>query len=100
MQAISDAYINFFYNYDQSPLLIVNTVDFDIANNNNNFDTLLKYIQDLSPGQGNDRFPLRLQLVEAPHDGSRNLRGHLGALDRGGIDMLLQVERHLGREHR
>ena len=50
LQAVSDAYINFFYNYDQSPLLIVNTVDFDIANNNN-FETLLKYIQDLSPGR-------------------------------------------------
>ena len=51
LQAVSDAYINFFYNYNQSPLLIVNTVDFDIKNNSNNFETLLKYIQDLSPGR-------------------------------------------------
>jgi deoxyadenosine/deoxycytidine kinase len=51
LQSISDAYVNFFYNYDQSPLLIVNTADFDIANNNRNFEILLKYIQDLSPGR-------------------------------------------------
>ena len=51
LQSISDAYVNFFYNYDQSPLLIVNTADFDIASNNDNFEILLKYIQDLSPGR-------------------------------------------------
>lgn len=51
LQSISDAYVNFFYNYDQSPLLIVNTADFDIANNSRNFEILLKYIQDLSPGR-------------------------------------------------
>jgi deoxyguanosine kinase len=51
LQSVSDAYINFFYNYDQSPLLIVNTADFDLANNNRNYELLLKYIQDLAPGR-------------------------------------------------
>jgi deoxyadenosine/deoxycytidine kinase len=51
LKDISDAYVNFFYNYDQSPLLIVNTVDFDIANSDKNFELLLKYIQELSPGR-------------------------------------------------
>jgi deoxyguanosine kinase len=51
LQAVSDAYINFFYNYNQSPLLIVNTAEFDIAKSSKNFEILLKYIQDLSPGR-------------------------------------------------
>lgn len=51
LKSVSDAYINFFYNYNLSPLLIVNTVDFDIANNDRNFQTLLNYIQDLKPGR-------------------------------------------------
>lgn len=51
LQKVSDAYIDFFYNYNQSPLLIVNTADFDLANNNRNFEILLNYIQDLPPGR-------------------------------------------------
>lgn len=51
LKAVADAYIDFFYNYDQSPLLIVNTTDFDLANNSRNFGILLNYIQDLSPGR-------------------------------------------------
>jgi deoxyguanosine kinase len=51
LQSISDAYVNFFYDYNLSPLLIVNTADFDLASNNKNFEILLKYIQDLSPGR-------------------------------------------------
>lgn len=51
LKTVSDAYIDFFYNYNQSPLLIVNTADFDLANNNRNFEVLLNYIQDLAPGR-------------------------------------------------
>lgn len=51
LQSISTAYINFFYNYNQSPLLIVNTADFDLANNNENYQMLLRYIEDLAPGR-------------------------------------------------
>ncbi len=51
LKAVSDAYINFFYNYDQSPLLIVNTADFNLANVDQNYEFLLKYIQELRPGR-------------------------------------------------
>ena len=51
LKTVSDAYVDFFYNYNQSPLLIVNTADFDLANNNRNFELLLNYIQDLAPGR-------------------------------------------------
>ena len=51
LKSVSDAYINFFYNYDQSPLLIVNTADFNIAEGTDEYKMLLKYIQDLRPGR-------------------------------------------------
>ncbi len=51
LQSVSDAYINFFYNYDQSPLLIVNTADFNIAEGDESYKVLLNYIQDLRPGR-------------------------------------------------
>ncbi len=51
LQSVSDAYINFFYNYDQSPLLIVNTADFNIAEGDESYKFLLNYIQDLRPGR-------------------------------------------------
>ena len=51
LKSVADAYIDFFYNYDQSPLLIVNTADFDLARNTGNFQMLLEYIQDLAPGR-------------------------------------------------
>lgn len=51
LKKVANAYIDFFYNYNQSPLLIVNTADFDLANNPRNFEILLHYIQDLAPGR-------------------------------------------------
>ncbi len=51
LKSVADAYIDFFYNYDQSPLLIVNTTDFNLARNSGNFQMLLEYIQDLAPGR-------------------------------------------------
>ncbi len=51
LKSVADAYVDFFYNYDQSPLLIVNTADFDLAKNSGNFQMLLEYIQDLAPGR-------------------------------------------------
>ena len=44
LKKISDAYIEFFYHYDSSPLLIVNTENFDPVNNNTNYNILLEYI--------------------------------------------------------
>lgn len=51
LQAVSNAYVDFFYDYNQSPLLIVNTVDFDLANSNSNFEMLLNHIRELRPGR-------------------------------------------------
>jgi len=48
---ISNAYIKFFYDYDLSPLLIVNTADFNLASNDRNFELLMNYIQELTPGR-------------------------------------------------
>ncbi len=51
LQKISDAYINFFYHYDASPLLIVNTTDLDFTGDHGDYDLLLDYLSDLSPGR-------------------------------------------------
>lgn len=51
LRSIAEAYIRFFYHYDDSPLLIVNTVDFNLVDGSRNFEILLNYIQDLSPGR-------------------------------------------------
>ena len=51
VKKISDAYIEFFYYYTTSPLLIVNTDDFDLSNNESNFELLLEQIQSISPGK-------------------------------------------------
>ena len=44
LKKISDAYIEFFYHYDSSPLLIINTENFDPVNGNKNYNILLEYI--------------------------------------------------------
>lgn len=51
LKKISDAYIEFFYHYDSSPLLIVNTENFDPVNNNTNYNILLEYINKLPHGR-------------------------------------------------
>ncbi len=51
LKKVSVAYIDFFYNYTQSPLLIVNTADFDLARNDRNFEMLLNHVQNLPPGR-------------------------------------------------
>ena len=51
LTTISDAYIKYFYDYNLSPLLIVNTSDFNLANSDKNFELLLNYIQNLKPGR-------------------------------------------------
>ena len=44
--------------------------------------------------------PLRLWFIEAPLDGSENLRRNLGAHDRRGIEMVFEVQRHVDGERR
>ena len=51
LEKVSEAYIEFFYHYDASPLLIVNTADVNLADNEQDYALLLEYIHDLSPGR-------------------------------------------------
>jgi deoxyguanosine kinase len=51
VRRIADSYIRFFYHYDDSPLLIVNTIDFNLVDGSRNFEILLEHIQDLRPGR-------------------------------------------------
>lgn len=48
---IANAYIDFFYHYNNSPLLIVNTADFDLVNNADNYAMLLDQICHLKTGK-------------------------------------------------
>jgi deoxyadenosine/deoxycytidine kinase len=51
LKKISEAYIEFFYYYSTSPLLIVNTDDFDLSGNERHFQLLLEHIKQLPPGK-------------------------------------------------
>ena len=51
LQKISDAYTDFFYHYDASQLLIVNTTDLDFTGKRGDYDVLLDYLDGLSPGR-------------------------------------------------
>ena len=51
LKKVSEAYIEFFYHYTTSPLLIVNTIDFDLSNNDRDFNLLLEHIKHLPAGK-------------------------------------------------
>lgn len=51
LKNITNAYVDFFYNYSDAPLLIVNTNDFDLANGTRNYNILLEHIRNLPPGR-------------------------------------------------
>ena len=51
LKKISDAYIDFFYSYTTSPLLIVNTDDFDLSKDEKNYNLLLEHISRLPSGR-------------------------------------------------
>ena len=51
LKRIMNAYIDFFYNYSAAPLLIVNTIDFDLVKGAYNYDVLLEHIRNLPPGK-------------------------------------------------
>jgi deoxyadenosine/deoxycytidine kinase len=51
LKKISDAYIDFFYHYDASPILIINTENFDLVNNTKNYNLLVQHISKLPPGR-------------------------------------------------
>ncbi|MCH8262347.1 MAG: deoxynucleoside kinase [Proteobacteria bacterium] len=51
LKKIANAYIDFFYHYNKSPLLIVNTADFDLVNSTDNYTMLLEQICHLKTGK-------------------------------------------------
>lgn len=51
LKKVSDAYVEFFYHYDASPLLIVNTTDFNLAGEEEDYNILLERIYDLKTGR-------------------------------------------------
>lgn len=54
LQSLNDAYMQFFYRYDRSPLLIVNAESIDPVNNSQDYQQLLDRI--LSAGAGREFF--------------------------------------------
>ncbi|MBL1433440.1 MAG: deoxynucleoside kinase [Gammaproteobacteria bacterium] len=51
LQRVSDAYSEFFYHYQESPLLIVNASEINLAEGNADFDILLKRISSIKRGR-------------------------------------------------
>lgn len=51
LQRLADAYTDFFYHYDQSPLLIVNAAAIDWVGNERDYQQLLDYIRRVRSGR-------------------------------------------------
>jgi deoxyadenosine/deoxycytidine kinase len=51
LNKVSEAYINFFYHYNASPILIVNTSELNLVDSVEDYDYLINYIHKLSPGK-------------------------------------------------
>ena len=51
LQQLNDAYLQFFYHYDDTPLLIVNTSEINLAQGNDDYQNLVKYILQLKTGR-------------------------------------------------
>ena len=50
LDGLSQVYNEYFFRYDKSPLLIINTNDIDFVNNKEDLDEIKKFIQ--TPGEG------------------------------------------------
>jgi deoxyguanosine kinase len=50
LQELSDAYAHYFYRYDETPLLVVNTNDIDFVNTPAHFDALVEQIRSAQKG--------------------------------------------------
>ena len=61
LENLNEAYAEFFHYYDTSPLLIVNSEDIDLANNEDDYQLLLKRI--VSAGTGTHYFNPRPSLI-------------------------------------
>ncbi|NOX42262.1 MAG: deoxynucleoside kinase [Gammaproteobacteria bacterium] len=51
LQRIVDAYANFFYYYNDAPLLIINASEIDLVNNQRDYNELLKQISTIRSGR-------------------------------------------------
>ena len=51
LQQLNDAYTQFFYHYDDTPLLIVNTSIINLATNESDYINLVKYILQTQSGR-------------------------------------------------
>ena len=51
LQRLCDAYIQFFYQYNNAPLLIVNAADIDFANNDDDYQLLHQRITEVQSGR-------------------------------------------------
>lgn len=51
LQRLCDAYIQFFYQYNNAPLLIVNAADIDFANNEDDYQLLHRRITEVQSGR-------------------------------------------------
>jgi len=51
LERLSDAYISFFYQYSDAPLLIVNAADIDFAHNDDEYELLLEQVLDTRSGR-------------------------------------------------
>jgi len=50
LQELSEAYSHYFYRYDETPLLVVNTNDIDFVNTPEHFDQLIEQIRNAKKG--------------------------------------------------
>lgn len=51
LQRLSESYMQFFHNYSQAPLLIVNAAEIDFANNQRDFELLLEQVRKIRSGR-------------------------------------------------
>ncbi len=51
LQRLSNSYVEFFYHYNETPLLIVNASEVDFVNNENDYDQLLQRIRSIKTGR-------------------------------------------------
>lgn len=51
LESLNSAYNDFFFKYDASPLLTVNTSDIDFVNNQDDYQMLIREIRDLKKGK-------------------------------------------------
>jgi deoxyadenosine/deoxycytidine kinase len=51
LQRLTESYMQFFHNYSQAPLLIVNAAEIDFANNQRDFELLLQQVRKIRSGR-------------------------------------------------